>query len=263
MVILTKLINSLLRSIEGLIPAKNRLPLRCAYLRLTGNLDPELLLMKKLGQSSGCFLDVGANIGVYSYSLLDQFSHVHLFEPLSEITFLARELLNDKISIRNVALSNTEGDLDFFIPILEGKLKYTRASLEPPSHQYLIRRVPVRTIDSFEFENVEVIKIDVEGHELQVLKGAEVTLQSSRPILICEIEQRHSPVDISKTFDFLASQNYLGYFLGDENLVDVSEFTPARHQILDSEQRHKGRYINNFIFLPSEKAQKLRNLLKN
>lgn len=258
---LTKLINSLLRSIEAFIPAKNRLPLRCAYLRLTGNLDAELLLMKKLGHSNGCFLDVGANVGVYSYSLLGQFAHVHLFEPLSEITFPARALLNDKISIRNVALSDSEGDLDFFIPILDGRPKYTRASLEPASHQYLVRRVPIRTIDSFGFENVEVIKIDVEGHELQVLKGAEVTLQSSRPILICEIEQRHSPVDISKTFNFLASQNYLGYFLLDEKLVDMSKFTPARYQTLDCEQDHKGRYINNFIFLPSERAQKLHDLL--
>ena len=54
-------------------------------------------------------------------------------------------------------------------------------------------RVPLRTLDSYNLSNIGFIKIDVEGHELDVLRGAEVTLRRDQPNLLIEIENRHAP----------------------------------------------------------------------
>ena len=46
--------------------------------------------------------------------------------------------------------------------------------------------IPMKTLDSYEFSDVDLIKIDVEGYELQVVKGAAKTIAQSRPIIILE-----------------------------------------------------------------------------
>jgi FkbM family methyltransferase len=51
--------------------------------------------------------------------------------------------------------------------------------------------VALQTLDSFQFENVSLIKIDVEGLAFSVIKGPEQKIASSRPVLLVEIEQRH------------------------------------------------------------------------
>jgi hypothetical protein len=63
---------------------------------------------------------------------------------------------------------------------------------------------------------ISFVKIDVEGHELEVLRGGIETLRRHRPNLLIEIEQRHSPVPIFHTLDFLASLGYAGEFLDDK-----------------------------------------------
>ena len=53
--------------------------------------------------------------------------------------------------------------------------------------------VELRTLDSYGFEDVAFIKIDVEGHEEAVLAGAGDTLVRAKPVLLIEIEERHNP----------------------------------------------------------------------
>jgi FkbM family methyltransferase len=70
--------------------------------------------------------------------------------------------------------------------------------------------VPVVSIDLFcqlldIISDVKLLKIDVEGAELDVLKGAENLLQSSKPVILCEL---HSEIIAQRVFYFLSSQNY-------------------------------------------------------
>jgi hypothetical protein len=98
---------------------------------------------------------------------------------------------------------------------------------------------------------VSFIKIDVEGHELQVLGGAAETLRRHRPNLLIEIEQRHSPVPIAQTFDHVLSAGYRGEFLGaDGEVIPLSEFDPLKHQVPQPQRPAGQLYVSNFIFRP-------------
>ena len=100
---------------------------------------------------------------------------------------------------------------------------------------------------------VSFIKCDVEGHELEVLKGAIDILKTDRPNLLVEIEQRHLFEPIDTVFRFFESQSYKGYFLDKNgNLNDLKSFNVNIHQQYPPPEALEHQYIYNFIFLPSE-----------
>ena len=69
------------------------------------------------------------------------------------------------------------------------------ASLEkgncPNAEQHLEEVVRVRPLDSFEFVSCAFLKIDVEGHELEVLEGAAKTISRTRPRILVEVRKKN------------------------------------------------------------------------
>ena len=117
--------------------------------------------------------------------------------------------------------------------------------------------VVMRPLDSYDFRDVGLIKIDVEGHEEAVLAGARATIAASRPILIVEIEERHNPGSTRRIPLTLAEIGYSAYFYENGVQRPVAEFDPRRHQdparlrLEGSVPRQDLGYYNNFVFLPS------------
>ena len=132
------------------------------------------------------------------------------------------------------------------IPSIEG----AAASLNPVGTG---QRITVRTatLDALRKDlnkKVSFVKIDVQGHELPVLRGGQQFLQSDRPTLLVEIEQRLSPTPIQQTFEFLQSLGYVGYFYKPGGYRrPLSEFNAAKHQHLDSVGTPE--YVSNFFFV--------------
>lgn len=211
-----------------------------------------MYLVSSLLDRKNRFLDIGSNIGVYTYFFSNKFCYVDSFEPLEEVTARINELDRENIEIHNIALSNCESNLTFYIPIVDEKPITSRASLEPQEPPFEERRVKVRTLDSFDFSDVDLIKIDVEGHEYSVLEGAVLTLQRCRPILLIEIEQRHISRPIEDVFDLVLTQGYHGFFLTEKSLVPLSQFSYERHQLPFLNSTGSRNYINNFIFVPGK-----------
>lgn len=181
------------QGIENLAPRGWRLPLRYHGQRLVGGLEPEMALLERLVPNRGMALDIGANHGIYAYALSRLSPKVHCFEPLAECCRYIQDHHAANITVHNTALADRAGELELHVPIINGRAVYTRASLDRPEGPSDSRRIEVRTLDSYGLTDVRFVKIDVEGLEASVLRGAKRTLETCHPNLLIEIDRaRHS-----------------------------------------------------------------------
>lgn len=153
--------------------------------------EPELALLAKLVPHGGVAIDAGANLGLFSYALVEFADRVIAFEPNPDCARFARWMLRGRADVHAVALSDQPGRATFRVPVADdgmtlhfaGNLKGTHAQFAR-SRSY---EVEVRTLDGFGFENVRFIKVDVEGSEREVLDGARVIIARDRPVLLLEL----------------------------------------------------------------------------
>jgi hypothetical protein len=123
---------------------------------------------------------------------------------------------------------------------------------EEKAESFAVLSVPTVALDDYftTAERVALLKIDVEGAELAVLRGAERILRSDGPLLVFECENRHLPHGhVGDIFAILEGLGYEGSFVCRHRLVPISEFDAAVHQRQDGEWFWKRKdYCNNFIF---------------
>jgi hypothetical protein len=102
-------------------------------------------------------------------------------------------------------------------------------------------------------QRVSLLKIDVEGAELEVFKGAERILREQSPLLVFECENRHLEAgSVQDVFSYLTSFGYEGSFIDRNRLMPLSTFDPLVHQRQDGEWFwKKASYCNNFVFAKS------------
>lgn len=153
--------------------------------------EHELSVLPKFVPRGGTAIDVGANDGVFAFALSSLVDRVEAFEPNPDYALFARRMLGSRAGVHEVALSNTTGRAEFVVPVsAEGTVLHLGGSLRQspgPSGRALRFDVAVRTLDSYAYENVRVVKIDVEGSEMEVLEGGRVTIERHRPALIVEL----------------------------------------------------------------------------
>jgi len=154
-------------------------------------------------QLDGALLDVGANTGFYCLvgAAARHDMKILAFEPDPNVLPILRGNLKinavDRYAhVFPMALSDSRGDAELHIPTPEHGLIETSSSLESDfrtAHSAVIQ-VPTNTVDHIiEIERpgkVAIIKIDVEGHEAAVLRGATGTVNSHRPVLFVEVLAR-------------------------------------------------------------------------
>jgi FkbM family methyltransferase len=122
-------------------------------------------------------VDIGAHVGLWSMWLVKLFGHVHAFEPVAgHADIFPWNMSADNWTLHRVALGEREGSVSLTVPP------------EQTGNAHVVGggEVPMVTLDSCELERVDFLKIDVEGYELPVLRGAEATLRRCRPILVVE-----------------------------------------------------------------------------
>lgn len=238
----------------GIVPLRYQLPLRFHFERLSGNLEPEMFLLEQLLGSKRLAIDVGANCGFFSYYLARMGKSVEAFEPLPICARAISAFRSPRIQVHNVALSSASGTLRLFTPVFNGVPYPACSTFTPVAGPHESCEVPVRTLDEFAFRDLCLVKIDVEGHELAVLKGAEQTLRRERPVVLVEIEQRHLNIPMAEVFAYLLAQRFKGYFLVAGKLRPLAEFAYEIHQEPFLEDVNHPNYVNNFLFLPEQAA---------
>lgn len=137
---------------------------------------------------SGTALDIGANIGNHSLFFADRFALVHCFEP-NPLTFGVLSVnarLAPNITLHNVAL----GDRPAMLPLAFNSLNVGEASLVAKNESLPVSgcEVEVKRLDDLAVDlgDVSLMKLDVEGFEANVIRGALETLRDNQPVLIFE-----------------------------------------------------------------------------
>jgi FkbM family methyltransferase len=235
----------------NLFPPSWRLPIRVTWMRITRTLEPELHSITSLVPRGGTGLDIGANHGVYSYFMVRHFDRVVAFEPQPACVETLQSWARGRVDVKQVALSDHRGDGQLSIPIKSGVPLTGYARLDQAvdgASSYL--RVRVDRLDDQGLDDVRFVKIDVEGHELSVLRGGEKLLQRDRPVLLVEIEQRHLGPDhtIAEIVTYLAEHGYDCFFTISNGWTEFRDFRLELHQ--DAHQVGEPGYVNMFLFLP-------------
>ncbi len=211
--------------------------------------DEQTVLGKFLDASEGDFFDIGANLGYCSVAGSKHMSpdrRIFSFEPQDSVfkrlcANLAINNIHNALPIRSLLWSQAGADVEIELvdPLWLGSSGGARAL---PGHTSRYA-APVETLDSWATGNqVGVIKIDCEGAELEILRGALQTLESQRPFLYfeCNVSQ-HSEAILSLLFDL----NYSLYW----HSPLVNAVTPARLSKVESENCSL-----NVIAIPAEKS---------
>jgi len=150
-------------------------------------------ILKCLGRTPGLAIDIGANIGDYTAELRHRFSalEIHAFEPSPEnIEKLQTRFASDpKITIMPYAVSDTNGSATLHMDhpgsplssLYDGAHKYRKKTLE---QQQIVqtRRFEDYWKNELRESMVDLMKIDIEGHEFQALQGFGDALQAIRVV---------------------------------------------------------------------------------
>lgn len=129
-------------------------------------------------------LDVGGHCGTWSYYLAQRFDTLHAFEPVAEHReCFARNVTQPNVTLYACALGDREGSISIA----------TTPGSSGDSHVSGDGDIPMHTLDSFEFTNVDLIKIDVEGAEDFVLRGGMETIMRCRPMIVVEQKGHGKP----------------------------------------------------------------------
>ena len=233
--------------------------------------EPETYILRTM--KFDCCVDVGAHAGTYSILLSHNSRHVYAFEPTKHSFDVLRALRIGNVILFNVALGSESGETEITLPCPGGETDFALATLRPlAAGEYETvdrQRVTVAAFDAFEpqidFSRIDFVKIDVEGFEMQVLRGMKHLLETRRPAFLIEIEQRHNP-GYREVFKLLASLDYAPYVTVDgvalrafdvDALPDVQTNEKLR---IDEGRRfrlgERKNYLNNFFFLqPKQKSQ--------
>lgn len=216
-----------------------------------GHLEPEMALLPALCRREATSVDVGANYGIYSHYLSKLSTKCVAFEPYPHLAEILRSGLKGRVRIESVALSNRSGQTAMLaapnetgLNTIEPTNRISAKAKDPSSLTTLA--VPVSRLDDFQLEQVGFLKIDVEGHEEEVIEGGEETIRRYVPAILIEIEERHRSGARDRISNRLSSFGYEGFFLHQEALHPLNSFDPDRLQNIE----RPDDYIRNFIFLP-------------
>jgi FkbM family methyltransferase len=181
-----------------------------------------------------CIFDVGANIGQFLEEVIQPLAAAripllaHAFEPSRQSYEMLEQTFKDHpdFSLNNCALGEAAGEAELYAPAAGSSLSsFSRRRLDHFGLTFdQSEKVKVRTLDEYcwekSIEAIDLLKLDVEGHELDVMQGGARMFRERR-IAIVSFEFGGADID-SRTFlqDFW-------YFLRDNGAGSLHRLTPS------------------------------------
>ncbi len=189
-------------------------------------------LNKRIKNSKIC-IDIGANIGITTIWMSKNCEKVYSFEPENKNI----ERFNENLSVNNVnnveliqkAVSEEEGEAELYLFDSYGHHSLSEEHVSKSINKTIIKTI---SLDAFCKQNniykIDFLKIDVEGHELSVLKGSKILLKKKQISLIAF---EHSSILFSKqnkdnqeVIKYLMENDYKIYYL-DGNILNLNDIS--------------------------------------
>jgi len=228
--------------------------------------EPEMVYFDRLPRGAfDIVFDVGAAMGSFCWILQSKSQQIYAFEPgRVHYNALSRAALGTNVQVIRAAVGSVVGEVELITPSSDANDRYCASvSKDNPVIQQstaLVDVVEQLTLDHFADEHVsagrsvDFIKIDIEGYELEALRGGITTISTHLPLILIEIEARHNANYIA-AFEFLFDLGYLAYtFDGKIFIPHDGRAIEQRQRPEDLEKRLHGgtkdhsAYVNNFIF---------------
>jgi FkbM family methyltransferase len=256
------------RTLQGaVLAALGRLsPYRAACLRWEIEVRRrrvDRLVLDALIQPGSVVVDVGAGTGAFAARFAQKVGvsgRVFALEPNPASSAKLQRVARGRSNLIPVVMagSDAEGEAFLRVPVVVGVEHRGLGSLHPNRHASDERSVRVRTtsLDRLvptEERRVSLIKVDVEGHELDVLRGAGRLIERFRPALFVEVEQRHHESPIEQVFDSIAAMGYSGWAVTRSGLLSLDLFDKQHSQLNHLtgtfQDEMPADYVNDFLFL--------------
>ena len=228
--------------------------------KYANKITPELNLIKYLTNKNKVSLDIGANLGLFTFFIQKYSRLVYAFEPNPFPLKYLYGLVDRNVKVIPIAISDSDSKVVLNIPKKPKGWSSNGASLQNSDEFHIKYPVDAKTIDNLRIENIEFIKIDVEGNEMQVLKGATKTLLNQKPNLLIENEFVHqkNPFEI---FKFLENFNYEAFYsLNKNRIIKVTRNLDLENLQHNPEIKRYG-YVQNFIFIHKNNLYKFNQII--
>lgn len=177
-------------------------------------------------------VDIGSHIGISVIHWAETFQRVYAFEPMKDhYDCLVENTKNfDNITYYNYAISNenTEKMATYRTSKNSGSFQLLDEDYQQPSKKSprKIYSVETKKLDEFNLKDVDLIKIDVEGWELEALRGSVETILKNTPVLIVEFTGGNSKkslhrYDVNEYYKFIEHINYVPVGSYDDDIIYI------------------------------------------
>lgn len=209
-----------------------------------------------IGIDAKWILDIGANYGDVAIAAMNTYSNckVICFEPVKKTFIVLKENLlpfNDRVIFYNMALSDQNGTGQINITTFHGANSIEQQSAFHKLFNPNVKEVEKETIELIRLDDIaekfptkliDILKIDVEGHELSVLKGGAKFISTSVDTIIIEIAlMRDNSFENQSVFEIFSLLHSLGFCL--INCIDLYHANDSNLMLaqMDCVFRHKSK----------------------
>jgi len=161
-------------------------------------IDVVLPLLENQGRNR-TYLDIGANVGNTTNICTHFFNNIHSFEPNPNAIELFKQNVDlTNVMLHEIAISNFIGQTTLTEPNDRSDYstisKRRLAKWAKQNNTYKNFEVDVKTVDSFNFQDVDFMKIDTEQSENEVVEGSLETIKRCSPIIFMENKRKEASV---------------------------------------------------------------------
>ena len=206
--------------------------------------------LKNHDNGSYIILDVGANKGFYSESLLnilnDRIEFIYAFEPVQKNynECLRKFNNNNKVNVFNKACSDKSGVIEFYEIVsndvgLEGlsSVNFRKVFKNLKHNKINVETIVIDDFLNIDSENEMFVKIDTEGHELEVMLGMKKMFENNR-FLCLQFEYGDCMLEQGKNLNDIIS------FLNETENYKLCDFSIEENKFIDIDESNISGYIN-------------------